>query len=32
MSSTGNKDGLLSVDFGMKEWGEYEPSEIMRKY
>jgi hypothetical protein len=29
---TGNQDGLLSADFGMKEWGEHEPSEIIRKY
>ncbi|WP_462325829.1 transposase [Desulfoplanes sp.] len=29
---TGNRDGLLCVDFGMKEWGEREPSEIIRKY
>jgi hypothetical protein len=29
---TANKDNLLSVDFGMKEWGEREPSEIVRTY
>jgi REP element-mobilizing transposase RayT len=29
---TANKDNLLSVDFGMKEWGEREPSEIVRAY
>ena len=29
---TGNRDGLLSMDFGMKEWGEYEPVQIIRKY
>jgi len=29
---TGNKDGLLSMDFGMKEWNEFDPSEIVRKY
>lgn len=29
---TGNQDGLLSADFGMREWGEHEPSEIIRKY
>lgn len=29
---TGNKDNLLSIDFGMKEWSEFEPSEIVRKY
>jgi REP element-mobilizing transposase RayT len=29
---TGNKDGLLSLDFGLKEWNEFQPSEIVRKY
>ena len=29
---TGNKGGLLSVDFGMKEWNEFKPGEIVRKY
>jgi REP element-mobilizing transposase RayT len=29
---TGNKDNLLSIDFGMKEWDEFDPSEIVRKY
>ena len=29
---TGNKDNLLSMDFGMKEWGEFDQSEIVRKY
>jgi hypothetical protein len=29
---TGNKDNLLCIDFGMKEWDEFEPSEIVRKY
>jgi len=29
---TGNRNALLSMDFGMKEWGEHEPSEIVRKY
>jgi REP element-mobilizing transposase RayT len=31
-TQTGNKDGLLSIDFGMKEWNEFNPSEIVRKY
>lgn len=29
---TGNRDGLLSVDFGLKEWNELDPKEIVRKY
>jgi len=29
---TGNRDGLLSVDFGLKEWNELDPMEIVRKY
>ena len=29
---TGNKDNLLTVDFGMKEWGEFDSQEIVRKY
>lgn len=29
---TANHDGLLCVDFGMKEWGERESAQIMRKY
>jgi len=29
---TGNKDGLLSMDFGMKEWNEFDPKEIVCKY
>ncbi|WP_462323670.1 transposase [Desulfoplanes sp.] len=29
---TGGRDGLLCMDFGMKEWGEREPAQIMRKY
>ena len=29
---TGNKDSLLSIDFGMKEWNEFNPKEIVRKY
>ncbi len=31
-AQTGNKDGLLSIDFGMKEWNEFNPKEIVRKY
>jgi len=31
-TQTGNKDGLLSIDFGMKEWNEFDPREIVRKY
>jgi len=27
-----NKDDLLSVDFGMQEWNEFESGEIVRKY
>jgi len=27
---TGNKGDLLSTDFGMKEWNEHTPAEIMR--
>jgi REP element-mobilizing transposase RayT len=29
---TKNKGDLLSVDFGMKEWNEHSPKEIVRKY
>ncbi len=29
---SGNKDDLLSVDFGMKEWNEFDEKEIVRKY
>ncbi|HMB32137.1 MAG TPA: transposase [Desulfohalobiaceae bacterium] len=29
---TGNKDGLLDVDFGLKEWHEFDEKEIVRKY
>ncbi|KXB09200.1 hypothetical protein AKJ60_00710 [candidate division MSBL1 archaeon SCGC-AAA385M11] len=29
---TKNKDDLLCVDFGMKEWNEFESQEIVRKY
>nr|WP_157493176.1 hypothetical protein [Desulfonatronovibrio magnus] len=23
---------MLSIDFGMKEWNEFDPKEIVRKY
>ena len=29
---TGNKHDLLSMDFGMKEWNELDPKEIVRGY
>ena len=29
---TGNKDDLLCMDFGMREWNEFESGEIVRKY
>ena len=29
---TGNQGDLLSVDFGMPEWDEHKPQEIVRKY
>ena len=29
---SGNRDDLLSVDFGMKEWNESDEEEIVRKY
>jgi len=29
---TGNKEDLLSLDFGLKDWDEDEPREIVRKY
>jgi hypothetical protein len=29
---TGNRDKLLCMDFGMKEWGEKEPDQIIRTY
>ncbi|MGM0610903.1 MAG: transposase [Thermodesulfobacteriota bacterium] len=29
---TKNRDDLLSVDFGMKEWNEFDPAEIVREY
>ncbi|SDB36051.1 REP element-mobilizing transposase RayT [Desulfonatronum thiosulfatophilum] len=28
----GNRDGLLDLDLGLKEWNELEPKEIVRKY
>ncbi|WP_045213591.1 transposase [Desulfonatronovibrio magnus] len=31
-TQTGNRDNLLSIDFGMKEWNEFDPKEIIRKY
>lgn len=31
-AQTGNKDDLLSIDFGMQEWNEFDPFEIVRKY
>ncbi|WP_462325921.1 transposase [Desulfoplanes sp.] len=29
---TNNREDMLSMDSGMKEWGEHEPARIMRKY
>jgi len=29
---TGNKDELLSLDFGLRDWEENDPLEIVRKY
>ena len=29
---SGNKDNLLSLDFGLRDWEEDDPSEIVRKY
>ena len=29
---SGNRDDLLSIDFGMKEWNEFDEQEIIRKY
>jgi hypothetical protein len=29
---TGNKDDLLSLDFGLRDWEEDDSQEIMRKY
>ncbi len=31
-AQTGNKDNLLSVDFGLKEFGELIPKERFRRY
>jgi putative transposase len=31
-TQTGNKDNLLSIDFGMKKWNEFNPGEIVCKY
>ncbi|WP_291321561.1 transposase [Desulfonatronospira sp.] len=31
-AQTGNKDGFLSIDFGLKEWNELDHKEIVRKY
>ncbi len=31
-TQTGNKDNLLSIDFGLKEWNEFDEKEIVRKY
>jgi len=31
-TQTGNKDDLLDIDFGLKEWNELDPQEIVRKY
>jgi REP element-mobilizing transposase RayT len=29
---TGNAESLLSLEFGLADWNEYEPEEIVRKY
>ena len=29
---TGNRDDMLSLDFGMREWGGNNPAEMLRKY
>ncbi|SDB01707.1 REP element-mobilizing transposase RayT [Desulfonatronum thiosulfatophilum] len=29
---TGNRAGLLDLDLGLKEWNEFDPKEIIRKY
>ena len=29
---TGNKDDLLFLDFGLRDWEEHDPQEIVRKY
>ena len=31
-TGTGNSDGFLSTDFGMKEWNEFDPAEMECKY
>ena len=31
-TQTGNKDGLLDIDFGLREWNELDSKEIVRKY
>ena len=31
-TGTGNPDGFLAMDFGMKEWNEYDPEEMVRAY
>jgi putative transposase len=31
-AQTGNKENLLSIDFGMKEWNEFNPKEIVHKF
>ncbi|WP_291322302.1 transposase, partial [Desulfonatronospira sp.] len=31
-TQAGNKDSFLSIDFGLKEWNELDPKEIVRKY
>ena len=29
---TGNKDDLLSLEYGLRDWDEHDPQEIVRKY
>jgi hypothetical protein len=29
---TNNQENMLSMDFGMKEWGEYDPAAVLRAY
>ena len=29
---TGNRHGLIDLDLGLKEWNEFDPKEIIRKY
>ena len=31
-TGTGNPDGFLATDFGMKDWNEYDQEEMMRAY